>query len=447
MASTRPRPPRAQQHQLAVDPHLAQQREHQRGLVLAVAEAARQHLADPVGLVAVDAELQRRRSGCSRARTGAPRAPCPAVLRARRWPRRRRATRFSSAGQLVLHQAPVPAPHLLPARVGADVQVGRDLGPAGHARLGHHPGDVVGGEACTRISPPRFSSPVLQPRQRRAVEVELAPGRPDQDVLASARAARSRPTKLDVAEVAGQRVLEETSRRVYWISSTSPGSQPLEHHHLGAQVVVEAVPGLGQIAIVAARPPRAPRCRRRPRVGRCARAGSPPPACRACSGRLDSSASRAACSVRTCTSRCTNRSDEPVAVHAHHLLVQQHDGAARRRARGAGPCPRSAGRASASPSSVSERAQSPPVSWRPRRQLGLEPGQVPAQRRVLRPQRQRLAQLRRSPRWCPGPHQQPPQLLVHARLVGQPQRPPSPAPAARPATSPAPPAGAPTRSR
>jgi hypothetical protein len=133
--------------------------------------------------------------------------------------------------------------------VGADVQVGRDLGKARHAGLGDHPGDVAGGEgehALARL----LLFLELQVGEVGAVEEEAAARRGQKDV-APALAGHRLGHEVQVPEVAGQGVLGRHIGDGILNLEHVARSQPLEDHHLGPQVVIKAVPGLGQVAIVA----------------------------------------------------------------------------------------------------------------------------------------------------------------------------------------------------
>jgi hypothetical protein len=118
-------------------PDGAEQRDEQRRLVLAVAEAPREDLRDLVGLNPWMPNSSptyrvpvRTRSWMARTRSTRTRPRQARDGRARRLPQ------VVVGRELLLDEPPVPGAHLGPARVRADVQVRRDLGEPGIAGSG-----------------------------------------------------------------------------------------------------------------------------------------------------------------------------------------------------------------------------------------------------------------------------------------------------------------------
>ncbi len=247
-------PARSQQDQFGLDALFAQQGHQQQGLVLAVAKPAQQHLAGGIGLVAVDAKLE---SHVARLLDHEP-MQRPHFLSVAVQPRcdfGRHLFDGWVTPQLVHHQAPVPAAHFLPALVGADVQVGRDLGEPGHRGL-----DV---DACHIGSRPAIDHLILlalhltlESGQAGLVEGELPLCRRDERVV-PVPLGQHVANDRELAEIVGHVVLVgDIGDGVLHLDHVA-GAQVLEGHHLGTRVVVQAVPGFGKVAVVSpARPGR-----------------------------------------------------------------------------------------------------------------------------------------------------------------------------------------------
>ncbi len=240
----------AQQHQLRVDAHAAEQGHEEGRLVLAITEAALENLGRLVRLVAVDAELE-----ADVARVLDDQAVDGLHLVGERAQATCRLLRGLLQGAIVLHlvddQVPVPAADLFPGPVGADVQIGRDLGETGHGRLALHTRKVFRRELVADLRAAGLAHGT-DARPARLVEVEGAHRRRDEGVVPAA-GGPSIGDHLEVAEVVGEIVaIAHIHDRVLHLHHVT-GAQVLEGDHGRAGVVVEAVPRLGEILLVAAR--------------------------------------------------------------------------------------------------------------------------------------------------------------------------------------------------
>ena len=241
-------PLHAQQRQPRVDTQRLEHRVHQRSLVLAVAEAAAEDRLHRVGLERVDPELQAHVAGARHHELvdGAD---------ARRLVALRDAldrflgglTDLVGDPELILDQAPVEAAHVFPGAVGGDVHVGQHLAGSRHGGLGHQPRHFARDPALPGAAVLQLALGMDETGQRRGAGVEGAARRSEQHVVADA--ARLGGLQIgEVAEVVGEEVgprvvgagdqLDDVARLELW-----------EGDHPGAHVVVEAVPGLGEVAL------------------------------------------------------------------------------------------------------------------------------------------------------------------------------------------------------
>ena len=249
LAVERAAAPRAHEDEIRVDADLAQHRDEQRRLVLAVAEAAREHLRDLVGLEAVDAELE---AHVARARDDevVDGAHARAVVVARRDDGARRAAQLVVGRELLLDEPPVPRADVVPARVRADVQVGRDLGEPGHGRLGVDGRDVARRERVDALVA-RLGRPCARGPARAACCCRWGGSRARCSVYSQRRLGTLSAIVSQVAEVVGHLVLGRDVLDDVLDLEDVARAQALEAHDLGAVVVVEAVPRLGEIDVVA----------------------------------------------------------------------------------------------------------------------------------------------------------------------------------------------------
>src|SRR5690606_31628279 len=104
---------------------------------------------------------------------------------------------------LVLHQPPPVARHLVPAGEGGDVKVARHLDPAGHSRLDHDLGRVADEPA---VQHPVLALGALVPSSGKVVEVDRSAGRHVQHVLPGGDGDRVLG-ELNVAEVVRKQVV------------------------------------------------------------------------------------------------------------------------------------------------------------------------------------------------------------------------------------------------
>ena len=221
---------------------------HQRSLVLAVAEAAGEDRLHRVRLEGVDAEFEPDVAGARDDEVvhGAD-ARCFLALGDSLHRFLRGGADVVGHAQLVLDQAPIEATHVVPGPVGGDVNVREHLAVAGHRRLGNELGDVPRRPAAPAPAILRPALGVDQALERRRARIERPSRRAEQDVVGDA--ARLRRLQIgEVAEVVGEEVRA---------GIVGPGDQ-LEHvsrlelgepDHAGAQIVIEPVPGLGEIAL------------------------------------------------------------------------------------------------------------------------------------------------------------------------------------------------------
>ena len=220
---------------------------HERRLVLAVAEAAGQDRLHRIRLERVDAELQ---SDVARARDHevVDRADPRQLVAHRDSLHRflRRGADVVGHAELVLDQTPVEPPDVVPGPVGGDVDVSEHLAVARHRRLRHELGDVL----C-RPPPPgaavrQLAFLVHETLQRRGAGVEGAPGRAEEHVVG--HAPRLRPLQVgEVAEIVGEEVRRRIVGARHQLENVS-GLELREGDDAGAQVVVQPVPGLGEVA-------------------------------------------------------------------------------------------------------------------------------------------------------------------------------------------------------
>ena len=222
--------------------HLAQERDDQRRLVLAVAEAAREHLGHLVGLVAVDAELQPHVAGPADDEV-VDGAHALGVGHAALDQAARRLADLVVGGELILDQVPVPGADLVPRRVGAHVQVRRCLAQPGIAGSASIFAMSRGREAVHAIvvpstAPGARAAPAVA-RWRRS-----ARHRRDQRVVPASLRDRL-ADELQIAEVVGHLVVAADIVDEVLDLDDVARAQSLEAHHLRAVVVVKAVPGLG----------------------------------------------------------------------------------------------------------------------------------------------------------------------------------------------------------
>src|SRR5690606_37365133 len=134
-----------------LDASFTQHRVDQRSLVFAVAETAADDVRNAVGHEAVDAELESYVTGVSDHPIVDPRNLGSGVGRASDELTHRAAQALVRV-ELVRDESPIPAADLLPSAVGGHVQVGHELGHAGHRRLGSERGDVLEPEAIDPAS-------------------------------------------------------------------------------------------------------------------------------------------------------------------------------------------------------------------------------------------------------------------------------------------------------
>ncbi len=221
----------------------------QRRLVLAVAEAAREHAVDPVRLEAVDAELERDVAGVLHHEAVDRLHHRGLVLAVDAGERLGDGLLDVGVGdELIADQAPVVAADLVPALVGRDVQGRGDLAPARHARLGDDARDVLR-RPLVELPPVGLRDHrVLHARELVLVRVELPVLRHLDEVLV-AELGLGVLDVVDRAPVVGEQVvlgavleavdeLERVARR-----------ERGEGEHARAGVVVHAAPRLVQVAL------------------------------------------------------------------------------------------------------------------------------------------------------------------------------------------------------
>ena len=230
--------PRAQEHELRLDPDLRQHHLEQARLVLAVSELAREDLGGAVGLVPVDAELQAHVTGVAD-HVGVDRLGPRAALRggdAGHGLGHRSADPVVNH-ELVTHQIPIPARHVVPGGVGAGVEVARHVGPARHVGLRLDPRHVCGEEAVAHRRALLFAL-------HRHVEVDwLVRGRLQQVLHLGAGLQpldRDQIAEVGVEHVAGRHITHQ-ERDLHRVPRTQPG----EHNLHAALIVEHAIARLG----------------------------------------------------------------------------------------------------------------------------------------------------------------------------------------------------------
>ncbi len=199
-----------------------------------------------IRLVAVDAELETRRSACCRR----PSRGCAAPS-SRGRERRGRGRAPPRAGDRPRRAGPGRAPTTnvrpLPTPVGRDVEVCGHLGHAGHALLAHERRHV-GREEVMRLCPATRLFGVVQAAEARLIEEEVPRGRRDQHVV-DTRDRREALQDAQVAVVVREQVgVRDVVDAILDLDRVAD-LERREDDHERARVVVDPVPRLAELLL------------------------------------------------------------------------------------------------------------------------------------------------------------------------------------------------------